>query len=386
VAVADQLAVLARNAEHVLPHGALEEKLKLGRPLRVKLGIDPTAPDIHLGFAVVLRKLAAFQEAGHLAILIVGDYTSRIGDPSGRSDERPVLPGEVLDANAEVFAEQAFTILDPEKTQVRRNGEWLARLDYEEIVRLARTITVARLLERDDFSGRFARHEPISLSELLYPVMQGDDSIAVEADVELGGNDQYWNLLTGRDVMQYYGLDPQVVLTVPLLVGTDGTEKMSKSKGNYIGIAEAPDQQFGKVMSIPDDVLGDYWRLCLEQEPPQLEPMESKLALARRIVEAYHGDDAAARAEEEFTRVVREHGTPAEVPETPLPDGDPVHLPKLLVDSFGLPSTSEARRLIQQGGLRVNGEPVEQLDLPRAAVAGATVQAGKRRFMRFLGP
>jgi len=384
MAVADQVRELTRNAAAVLPDGALEEKLKLDRPLRVKLGIDPTAPDIHLGFAVVLRKLAGFQRAGHVAVLIVGDYTARIGDPSGRSDERPVLPGEVLDANAKLFRDQAFKILDPERTEIRFNGEWLANLDYEEIVRLARTITVARLLERDDFHGRFERHEPISLSELLYPVMQAYDSIAIEADVELGGNDQYWNLLTGRDVMEHYGLPPQVIMTMPLLVGTDGKEKMSKSKGNYVGIDEPPEEQFGKLMSIPDGVLGDYWRLCLDEGPPDTDPMEAKLELARRVVEQYHGEPDAERAEAYFTRVVREHRAPEDVPEAALSQDDPVHLPSLLVERLGVGSTSEARRLIAQGGVRIDGEAVHDLDVPRARLAGALLQAGKRRFMRFV--
>ena len=380
------IAELTRNAVDVLPKGGLEEKLKLGRPLRVKLGIDPTAPDIHLGFAVVLRRLAAFQAAGHQAILIVGDYTARIGDPSGLVEERPVLPPEVLDANAKLFAEQAYRILDRDRTEVRFNGEWLAALGYEEIVKLARTITVARLLERDDFSGRFERHEPISLSELLYPVMQAYDSIAVRADVELGGNDQYWNLLTGRDVMQRYDLEPQVVLTVPLLVGTDGKEKMSKSKGNYIGIAEPPEEQFGKLMSIPDDALDQFWRLCLDAEPPETEAMESKLELARRIVALYHGEETAGRAEEHFTRLVREHRPPDDVPEAPLPSGDPLHLPAVLAEAFELASTSEARRLIQQGGVRVDGDVVDELDLPRERLDGALVQAGKRRYVRLRAP
>jgi tyrosyl-tRNA synthetase len=382
VATVDELT---RNAVAVLPEGGLEAKLARGRPLRVKLGIDPTAPDIHLGFAVVLRRLAAFQRAGHTAVLIVGDYTARIGDPSGRSDERPVLPGDVLDANAQIFAEQAYKILDPDRTEVRRNGEWLGQLSYEEIVRLARTITIARLLERDDFRGRFERREPISLSELLYPVMQAYDSIAVEADVELGGNDQYWNLLTGRDVMEHYGLEPQVILTMPLLVGTDGKEKMSKSRGNYVGIAEAPVEQFGKLMSIPDAVLGDFWRLALDEEPPAGEPMESKLELARRIVTLYNDPEAARRAEEHFTRVVREHRAPEAVATAALPPNDEIHLPALLVQHFGVPSTSAARRLIEQGAVRVDGERVSSLDLPRARLDGAVVQAGKLRFVRFSG-
>ncbi len=382
MAATRELSDLTRNAVAVLPEGGLERKLELGRPLRVKLGIDPTAPDIHLGFAVVLRRLAAFQRCGHVSVLIVGDYTARIGDPSGRSDERRILPNEVLDANAKRFAEQAYKILDRERTEIRFNGEWLGQLSYEEIVNLSRTITVARLLERDDFRARFVRHEPISLSELLYPVMQAYDSIAVSADVELGGNDQYWNLLTGRDVMEHFGLEPQVVLTLPLLVGIDGREKMSKSKGNYVGIAEPPEDQFGKLMSIPDDVLDDYWRLCLDEEPPAGEPMEVKLELARRIVALYHDEEAAQRAEEHFTRVVREHRPPADVPEERLPKGDQLHLPAVLVFALGLASTSEARRLIQQGGVRVDGAVVKELDVPRERLENALLQAGKRRFVR----
>jgi len=374
---------LTRNAVHVLPEGALEAKLARGRPLRVKLGIDPTGPDIHIGFAVVLRRLAAFQREGHVAVLIVGDYTARIGDPSGRSKERQVLPDEVLDRNAERFAEQAYRILDRERTEVRFNGEWLGGLDYAELVRLTRTGTVAQLLERDDFGKRFRNTEPISVSELLYPFAQGYDSVAVEADVEVGGTDQLYNLLMGRDVMTSYGQEPQSVITYELLVGTDGVDKMSKSQGNYVGIDEAPEEQFGKVMSIPDSALDQWWRLCLDAAAPETDPMESKLALARGIVELYHGTEAANAAERHFTRVVREGRPPPEgVPEAELPPGDPVHLPVLLADRFGL-STSDARRLIAQGGVKVDGEPVSELDLPRARLAGALVQAGKRRFVRF---
>ena len=374
---------LTRNAVHVLPEGALEANLARGRPLRVKLGIDPTGPDIHIGFAVVLRRLAAFQREGHVAVLIVGDYTARIGDPSGRSKERQVLPDEVLDRNAERFAEQAYRILDRERTEVRFNGEWLGGLDYAELVRLTRTGTVAQLLERDDFGKRFRNAEPISVSELLYPFAQGYDSVAVEADVEVGGTDQLYNLLMGRDVMTSYGQEPQSVITYELLVGTDGVDKMSKSQGNYVGIDEAPEEQFGKVMSIPDSALDQWWRLCLDAAAPETDPMESKLALARGIVELYHGTEAANAAERHFTRVVREGRPPPEgVPEAELPPGDPVHLPVLLADRFGL-STSDARRLIAQGGVKVDGEPVSELDLPRARLAGALVQAGKRRFVRF---
>jgi tyrosyl-tRNA synthetase len=375
------IAELTRNAVSVLPEGALETKLKLGRPLRVKLGIDPTGPDIHLGFAAVLNRLRAFQDDGHIAVLIVGDYTARIGDPSGRSIERQVLPDDVLDANARLFAEQAYRILDRDRTELRFNGEWLGKLDYAELVRLTRTGTVARLLERDDFAKRFSAKEPISVSELLYPFAQGYDSVAVEADIEVGGTDQLYNLLMGREVMAHYGLEPQMVITYELLVGTDGADKMSKSVGNYVGIDEAPEEQFGKVMSIPDQALDQWWRLTLDRDAPGGDPLESKLALARGIVARYNGDDAAGRAEEHFTRVVRQHQVPEDVPEHALPDGDPVHLPALLADAFGL-STSEGRRLIGQGGVKLDGDAVSELDLPRARLAGAILQAGKRRFVR----
>jgi tyrosyl-tRNA synthetase len=375
------IAELTRSAVDVLPAGELEKKLALGRPLRVKLGIDPTGPDIHLGFAAVLNRLRAFQDEGHIAVLIVGDYTARIGDPSGRSIERQVLPDEVLDANAKLFAEQAYRILDRDRTELRFNGEWLGTLDYAELVRLTRTGTVARLLERDDFAKRFGRHEAISVSELLYPFAQGYDSVAVEADIEVGGTDQLYNLLMGRDVMAHYGLDPQMVITYELLVGTDGMDKMSKSIGNYVGIDEEPDEQFGKVMSIPDSALPQWWRLTLDQEPPTGSPMDSKLALARGIVSRYHSADAAARAEEHFSRVVRRHEVPEDVPERALPDGDPVHLPALLADAFGF-SRSEGRRLIAEGGVKLDGDPVGELDLPRERLAGAVLQAGKRRFVR----
>jgi tyrosyl-tRNA synthetase len=378
------IAELTRHAVDLLPEGGLEEKLRKDRPLRVKLGIDPTGPDIHLGFAVVLRRLRAFQDAGHVAVLIVGDYTARIGDPSGRSKERLVLPDEVLDTNAKLFAEQAFRILDSERTEIRFNGEWLGKLDYAEIVRLTRTGTVAQLLERNDFRERFSGGAPISVSELLYPFAQGYDSVAVEADVEVGGTDQLYNLLMGRDVMAQYGLEPQIVMTYELLVGTDGVEKMSKSVGNYVGIDEPPEEQFGKVMSIPDSALQQWWHLCLDATPPDGDPMESKLALARGIVQLYHDADAARAAEEHFTRVVREGRAPDDVPEHTLPAEDPVHLPALLADAFGL-STSEARRLIAQGGVKVADEPVAELDVARASLAGAVLQAGKRRFVRLSG-
>jgi tyrosyl-tRNA synthetase len=375
---------LTRHAVDVLPEGGLAAKLRLGRPLRVKLGVDPTSPDVHLGFAYVLDRLADFQRAGHTVVLIVGDYTARIGDPSGRSKERPVLADEVLDANARYFADQAFRVLDADRTEVRFNGEWLGSLTFAETVRLARTMTVARLLERDDFANRFAGHVPISLSELLYPVMQAYDSVAIEADVEIGGTDQRFNLLAGRDVMPQYGLEPQVVLTFPLLVGTDGEQKMSKSRDNYIGITEAPEEMFGKVMSIPDTALEQWWAMLVGGDHAA-EPMEWKLELARRITARWHGPEGAQAGEEHFTRVVRRHEAPAEVPEIPLPEGDPVHLPAFLAAAMGVGSTSEARRLIQQGGVKLNGEPAPGLDVPRATLAGALLQVGKRRFARLTG-
>jgi tyrosyl-tRNA synthetase len=382
MAVADLVADLTRNAVDVLPAGGLERKLALGRPLRVKLGIDVTSPDIHVGRGVPLQRMRAFQDAGHVGVLIVGDYTTRIGDPSGRSAERPILTDDEIDANARAYQEQAFQIIDPDKTEVRYNGEWLSQLTYADVVRLARMTTVARILERDDFANRFAAREPISVSELLYPLMQGYDSVAVQADVELGGTDQLYNLLTGREVMEAHGMDPQVVLTTPLLRSWDG-DKMSSSVGNNIPLTAPPEEMFGRTMRIPDNLLEEWYRLVWERElEPGGDPMPAKLALARFIVERSHGEDAATRAEDHFTRVVREHQAPEDVPEVALPDGDPVHLPALLVEQFGLGSTSEARRLIAQGAVKLNGEAVADLDLPRERLQGAVIQAGKRRFAR----
>jgi tyrosyl-tRNA synthetase len=373
--------VLTRNAVDVLPEGGLEAKLKLGRPLRVKLGIDVTSPDIHVGRAIPLQRMRAFQDAGHLGVLIIGDYTTRIGDPSGRSAERPILSDEEIDANAKTYLEQAMVVLDPDRTEVRYNGEWLSKLSYADVVRLARTVTVARILERDDFAKRMAAQLPISVSELLYPLMQAYDSVAIEADVELGGTDQLYNLLTGREVMEHYGLAPQVVLTTPLLLSWDG-EKMSSSQGNNIPLTLDAEDMFGRTMRIPDALLPEWWRLVAEREPPAGEPMEQKLALARWIVARSHGPEAAAPAEEHFSRVVRRHEAPEDVPDVALPDGDPVHLPALLVSSFGVGSTSEARRLIGQGGVKLNGEPVADVDVPKASLAGSLLQVGKRRFGR----
>ncbi|HEX2302319.1 MAG TPA: tyrosine--tRNA ligase [Gaiella sp.] len=374
------VSTLARNAVHLLPENGLAEKLRLGRPLRVKLGIDVTAPHVTIGNGIPLRRMRAFQDAGHVGVLIVGDYTTRIGDPSGRSAERPILDPEEIDRNARRYFEHASAIIDPARTELRFNSEWLGKLDFADTLRLTRTITIAQLLERDDFSKRFADGQPISVSELLYPLMQAYDSVAVEADVELGGTDQLYNLLAGREVMQAYGLEPQVVLTVPLLLSWDD-EKMSGSKGNYIGLAESPEEQFGKTMRLPDDMLEQWWSLVAELPVPELEPMEAKLELARFIVRRSHGDEAARAAEAHFTRVVREGGAPDDVPEVALAADDPVHVPALIASAFGL-STSEARRMIAQGGVKLDGIVVSELDIPRTEAAGKLLQAGKRRFAR----
>ena len=377
------LAELTRNAVDVLPQGGLEKKLALGRPLRVKLGIDVTSPDIHVGRGIPLQRMRAFQDEAHTGVLIVGDYTTRIGDPSGRSSERPVLSDEEIEGNAQSYLDQAMVILDPDRTEVRYNGEWLGKLSYAEVVRLARTITVARMLERDDFAKRYVAQEPISVSELLYPLMQAYDSVAIEADVELGGTDQLYNLLAGREVMEAYGLEPQVALTTPILVSWDG-DKMSSSLGNNIPLTAPPEEMFGRTMRLPDSLLPEWYRLVREQElPGDADPLEAKLALARFIVERSHGEEVAREAEDHFTRVVREGQAPEEVPEAPLPESDPVHLPAVLVETLGVGSTSEARRLISQGGVKVDGEVVSELDLPRSRLGGALVQAGKRRFVRF---
>ena len=372
---------LTRNAVDVLPAGELERKLAKNRPLRVKLGIDVTSPDIHVGRAIPLQRMRAFQDEGHTGVLIIGDYTTRIGDPSGRSAERPVLTDEEIDTNARTYLDQAMVILDPERTEVRYNGEWLAKLTYAEVVRLARTLTVARLLERDDFAKRMAAQAPISVSELLYPLMQGYDSVAVEADVELGGTDQLYNLLAGRDVMEAYGLDPQVVLTTPLLVSWDG-KKMSSSEGNNIPLTMDPEEQFGRAMRIPDELLPEWYRLVMEQQPPTGDPLEAKLDLARFIVRRSHGEEGVRRGEDHFTRVVREGRAPdeAEIP-TASVDGGSVYLPQLLSDQFGQ-SNSHWRRVIEQGGVKIDGEPVSELELPAERLTGSVIQAGKRQFLK----
>jgi tyrosyl-tRNA synthetase len=382
---------LTRNAVDVLPEGMLAEQLSGDRPLRVKLGIDPTTADIHLGHTVVLEKLREFQEAGHTVVLIVGDFTARVGDPSGRSAQRPVPSTEEIEANAATYQEQAFKVLDRARTEVRFNSEWL-RMAPEELLGLLAHTTVARLLERDDFQKRMAAGQPVSALELLYPLLQGYDSIAVEADVELGGTDQKFNLLFGRDVQTSYGHKPQSILTMPILVGTDGVQKMSKSLGNYVGVTDLPEEMFGKLMSIPDEAMAEYFRLLLGTKVPAEPPNEAKRELGRRVVERFHGKEAGLAAEEHFNRLFVDRGVPDEIPEVSLADfaagrHDMVHLPQLMAKSFEI-SSSEARRLIQQGAVKLDGEPWPEhlLDEEAGKLDDRVLQAGKRRFLRLRAP
>jgi tyrosyl-tRNA synthetase len=383
-------SALLRNAQQSLPEGGLARKLEVaekeGRQLRVKLGLDPTAPDIHLGHTVVLQKLREFQDLGHRVVLIVGDYTARVGDPSGRSTTRPVLSGAEIDANAETYRQQAFTVLrdDPELLEVRRNGEWLD-MRAEELFRLARVATVAQILERDDFAKRFAGRQPISVLETLYPLLQGYDSVAITADVELGGTDQTFNLLLGRDVQRAYGQPEQTILTMPILPGIDGTEKMSKSLGNHVGVTEDPDEQFGKTMRLPDEAMESWFSLLAVPRPPEgTGPRDAKRTLARGVVARFHGEEAAAAAVQHFDRVFVSHEAPDEVDEHAFSaENGSVHLPALIADAFGR-SRSDARRLLAQGGVKLDGEALGEADVDVAPdrLDGHVLQVGKRHFRR----
>jgi tyrosyl-tRNA synthetase len=378
-------AWLGRNAVDSLPAGELERKLSVGRPLRVKLGIDPTAADIHLGFTVVLTKLREFQDLGHTVVLIIGDYTARVGDPSGRSSTRPVLSPEEIDANAATFQAQARQVLSADRLEVVRNSAWLD-MPAERLFGLMRHATVAQLLERDDFAKRWAAHAPISVLELLYPLLQGYDSVAVEADVELGGSDQKFNLLLGRDIQRAYGQPEQAILTLPLLTGTDGERKMSKSYGNYVGVTDVPGEMYGKTLSIPDESLGDWYRLLLDADVPGgASPRDAKRALARALVTRFHGAEAGAVAEAEFDRVHVHHEAPSEMPEVEVDaqEGGIVHLPAVLAAAFGV-SRTEARRGLTAGAVRLDGEVVagDPLDWAAGDVDGRVLQFGKRRFAR----
>lgn len=373
---------LLARAVDIQPPGELQKRLAEGTPLRVKLGVDPTAPDIHLGHAVVLGKLREFQDAGHTAVLIIGDWTARVGDPSGRTSTRPMLSAEEIEANAATYQEQAFRILDRDRTEVRRNGEWFAQMGLEPLFRLAASATVNQLLRRRDFAERMGDDRPISVLELLYPLMQAYDSVMLKADVELGGTDQLFNLMLGREVQQAYGERPQVAMTLPILPGTDGVRRMSKSTGNYIGVTEPPEEQFGKVMSVPDAQMDDFYRLLFPGEPaPTGHPGDEKRRLGRLVAERFHGQGAGEAAESHFDRLFKDRAAPDEVPEVQVPAGA-VHVPALLVDSLGVASRSEARRMVTQGGVSVDGEPLGDLDVDASVLDGRIIRAGKKRFAR----
>jgi tyrosyl-tRNA synthetase len=385
------IELLKRGAEEALPDGTLEKQLAKGEPLRVKLGIDPTAPDIHLGHVVVLTKLAQFQQQGHQVVLIIGDYTARVGDPSGRDTQRPILTPDEIDANAKTFQDQAFKVLDREATEVRFNSEWLD-MPLDELFQLMAKVTVARLLEREDFTRRMKADQPISSLELLYPILQGYDSVAVRSDVELGGTDQKFNLLFARDIQRSYDVPEQSVMTMPILPGIDGVRRMSKSLGNYVGVTDPPEEMFGKLMRIPDEVMGTYYELLLGEELPDSPPVEAKRALARRITDRFHEEGAGEAAEAHFDTVHVAHEVPDDIPELSLAQADgvnggDVHLPALIAGVFGI-SSSEARRLISQGGVKLDGEsvPADSLDLPAGELGGRVLQVGKRRFVRLLTP
>jgi tyrosyl-tRNA synthetase len=400
-----QFELLVLNSADVIPRQELLAKLERSaaesRPLRVKLGIDPSRPDLHLGHSVVLRKLRQFQDLGHMAVLIIGDFTGLVGDPSGQSETRPMLTPEEMEANARTYFEQAGLILDVDRAEVRHNSEWLAQLTMADVLRLTATATVARMLERDDFQARFRAGRPISVVEFLYPLMQAMDSVAVRADVEMGGTDQTFNLLMGRDLQRERGQDPQVVFTMPLIEGTEGKQKMSKSLDNAIGITEPPDEMFGKLMRIPDELIVKYLRLCAAAPPEDVaateerlaqgaNPMEEKRRLARRIVELYHGQPAAEAAERSFDLIHRDRELPEDVPELPIPptavvDGK-VWVPRLLVELGWADSNAEGVRLVSQGGVRIDGQKFTdgspQAAMPESQLAGRVVQVGRRRFAR----
>lgn len=398
----EQFHIIQSGAAQIVPEKALMDKLKRGKPLNIKLGVDPTAPDIHLGHAVPLRKLRQFQDLGHQVTLIIGDGTALIGDPSGRNSTRPQLTREQIKENAQTYVDQAFKVLDPEKTTLRYNSEWILSLGMEDLLKIASNFTVARILERDDFHNRYTSELPISLHEFLYPIMQAYDSVVIKADVELGGTDQLFNLLAGRELMEKMGMEPQVCLTLPLLEGTDGVKKMSKSYGNYIGLTDAPNDMFGKVMSIPDELMVKYYRLASTVPVDQIDAIEKGLAadeihpnrckrdLAQNIVAAYYDEEAAKEAEAAFDRQFKQHEAPEDIPEfaadlTPNEEGT-VYLAKLIADSGLTKSTGDARRMIDQGGVKINGEAVaaKAYNVAPSTLEGAVIQVGKRKFVRLV--
>ncbi len=393
--VEQQLAAIERNAETLLPREELarkiERSLRQGRPLRVKLGIDPSAPQLTLGHAVVLRKLRTFQDLGHTAVLVVGDFTRRIGDPSGKSKAREPMSPEDIERNMRTYREQAFRILDPRRTEVRLNSEWLEKLTLAQVVGLTARYTVARMLEREDFQRRFREGAAITIMEFLYPLAQAYDSVVVRADVELGGSDQRFNLLIGRDIQEAYGQEPQVILTMPLLIGTDGTFAMSQSRGNYIGVAEEPEEQFGKVMSLPDELMPQYYQLLTDtpwEEVAAWHPKEAKKRLAWTLVAWFHGEDNARRGQEHFERVFEEERPPEAMPEVAVGDlldsGNTANIVDLLVAAKMVRSRSEARRLVAGGAVEVDGERIASPQDRVEVRPGAVLRAGKLRFARLI--
>ena len=396
----EQLHIIQSGTDTIVPQDLLLEKLKRGTALNIKLGVDPTAPDIHLGHAVPLRKLRQFQDLGHHVTLIIGDGTALIGDPSGRNSTRPQLTREQIAVNAQTYVDQAFKILDPEKTTLRYNSEWILDLKMEDLLKLISNFTVARILERDDFHKRYTGGLPIALHEFLYPVMQAYDSVVIKADVEIGGSDQLFNLLAGRELMEKMGMEPQVALTLPLLEGTDGVRKMSKSYGNYIGLTDEPNDMFGKVMNIPDELMVKYYRLASTESVAKIDEIEAglaadelhpnkvKRALARNIVAAYYDEAAAEAAEADFDLKFKAHGFPADAPVfdadlTPGEDGM-VYFAKVIVDAGAAQSVSAARRLIDEGAVRVNGEALaaKSYNLAHESLKGAEVLVGKKKFLK----
>ncbi|MBX3281552.1 MAG: tyrosine--tRNA ligase [Acidobacteria bacterium] len=396
--VDEQISFLKKGVVDLIREEDLRKKLeraaKTGKPLRVKLGLDPTAPDIHLGHTVVIRKLKAFQDLGHTVIFLIGDFTGMIGDPSGKNVTRPPLTREEVNQNAETYKRQMFKLLDPQKTELRFNGEWMDKFDAADFVKLCARTTVKQILERDDFTKRLAEEKPISLHELLYPLIQGYDSVALDADVELGGTDQKFNLLMGRNLQREAGLEPQVILTTPLLEGLDGVNKMSKSLNNYIGIDETPDSMFGKVMSISDDLMWKYYELLTDLSPAEISalrakidsgenPRNLKVELAKLIIKDFHSQDAANEAEDAFNRQFVQKEVPDQIDETRIAQGDH-QLAQLLADTGLAASKGEARRLIEQGGVKINGEKVSANGDISIAGDGILVQVGKRKFLRIL--
>jgi len=388
----EQLDYLAKGAVDLIEKNDLKSKIARGKPLTIKVGFDPTAPDIHLGHTVVMRKMKHFQQLGHRVIFLIGDFTGMIGDPTGKKATRPPLTREQIEENARTYQKQVFKILDPVKTEIRFNSEWLGALGSEGMIRLAAKYTLARILERDDFRKRFQSQQPIAIHELLYPLAQAYDSVALKCDVEMGGTDQLFNLLVGRDLMREYGLEPQVVLTMPLLEGLDGVEKMSKSLGNYIGITEEPSQIFGKVMSISDETMWKYYLLCTDLTPSQIQelkgsehPMEAKRKLARIIISEIHSAEAAETADQEFRRVFSNRETPVDLEEKTLPASAEEQLVSRVITAAGLAeSNKDAQRLIAQGGVLIDDAKVESTKqtLPAGAGSAYVVKVGKRRFAK----